>query len=187
MIVLGIDHAVASVMGTGLIESIPTADDRYLGHGAVKAPNIPYPKNMGYMYSNFIRLIQEEHPGLVVFEEQKDNRGFIATQRLHEIQGAFKVFCVHNHIPFLSIPPSTMKKIITGNGWASKYEVAVAVAEKLGVGVETLTNMVYYKQGSKKGQLKDKVGFDSSDALGLCLAWRTYLKIVGGNLDYDGK
>lgn len=186
MIVLGIDHAVSSYMGYGVVDSIHMGNDIYVTHGLISAHNISYPKNMTHMVSKFSLLVKEYRPGLVVFEDQKDNRGFEATQKLHEVQGALKVFCVQNHIPFLSIPPTTMKKIVAGNGWAGKDEVAQAVAKTLGVEYNQIISTTYYKQGSKKGMVKG-IAYDASDALGLIVAWRTFLRVTGGHLSYDGK
>jgi hypothetical protein len=87
---------------------------------------------------------------------------------------------------FTEIPPSTMKKTITGYGWSTKEEVATKVANILNVPFESIVRANYYKSVDKAGLLKNYT-LDGSDALGLAISLLPYLKDRGGIQDYVGR
>jgi Holliday junction resolvasome RuvABC endonuclease subunit len=100
--------------------------------------------------------------------------------------GCAKRLCVELGIPFAEIPPTTLKLIVAGNGWATKEEVALRISEHLKVPYESIVSVTYYTQGLKKGQIKSYI-MDGSDALALAMTLPVYLKRPGIKLDYKGR
>lgn len=189
MRVLGIDHGT-STTGWGLLDvtmdSEGTLSFKHIEHGLIWKPkDMSYPYYMKYMVQALRDKLAELHPEYVALEAPKDNRGFKATQVLTELLGSIKTMCMETGYGFCEIPPSTMKKIVTGYGWSNKEEVARAAAETLGLQFEDIVAVEYYKSGAKAGQVK-KLLLDGTDALGLALSLVPYTKDHGG-LDYNPK
>lgn len=182
MIILGIDHGNTST-GWGLIESEFGKPFKYVAHGLIEDPMIHYPVTLHKFTDMAGELIDKHKPDMIALEAPKDNKGFIATQKLTELVGCFKRLAISKHIPFSEIPPSTMKLMIAGNGHATKEDVADKVASILGLKFEDIATIEYYKQGLKRGQIKS-YKLDASDALGLAIALQPYIKRIGG-MDYD--
>lgn len=53
----------------------------------------------------------------------------LASQRLGELGGCVRMWLFDNSIPYVEIPPLTLKKFATGNGRASKQEMIDAANE----------------------------------------------------------
>lgn len=53
-------------------------------------------------------------------------------QALGELGGVVRLALYDKDIPYVDVPPSTLKKVATGNGNASKEEVLAAAIRKLG-------------------------------------------------------
>lgn len=157
----------------------------YIKSGFIRNTGVFYPKTLLYYPGRIKELIRELKPGLVSLEAPKNNRGFSVTQKLTEMIGCIKMVCMETQTPFIEIIPSSMKKIITGNGWASKEEVARTLSDRFEIPYEELVYVTYYIQGLKKGQVKSYIT-DASDALGLAVCTPEYLRRTK-KLDYDGK
>lgn len=189
MIILGIDQSTKNT-GAGLIEATKDGDKvtyRYITHRFIPRPStIKYPESILYMTEQIRELLAELQPDLIAVEAPKDNRGFKATQVLTELLGAVKYTIMRSGYPFSEIPPSTMKKAITGYGWSTKEEVAIETAKILDIPFEQIAPAVLYKSGEKKGQVKEYV-LDGSDALGLALSLIPYTRAQKGVLDYRPK
>lgn len=191
LIILGIDHGT-HITGYGLIDfNAITGEKKYLMNGLNRLEaEILYPKTVlaqTEWVDKFLDGLYREHDmhiDLVALEGSNDNRGFTATQRLQELQGCIKLVLMKHKQPYTVIPPSTMKKIITGNGFADKEIVARTLSELYSLPFDELVNFTYYKQGIKKGQVKS-VLLDGSDALGLATAAPDYIKRVK-ELEYNG-
>lgn len=183
MRVLGIDHGT-KITGWGLIEAKYGEPFRYISSGLFREQGTPYPEYLSAMAKSVADKLRDIKPDCVALEAPKDNRGFTTTQRLTELVGCLKYTCMNLGVPFSEIPPSTMKLIVTGNGWATKEEVANRISKLLNVSMEEIVGTTYYKQGIKKGQIKSYI-LDGSDALGLAIALPIFLKRSGGGLDYD--
>lgn len=187
MRVLGIDQSTKNV-GWGLLEYSVVDRKRvtkYLCHGFIPRPKgLEYPETIRYMVNRLRDVLAEYTPDYIAIEAPKDNRGFKATQILTELIGAIKYTMMEARYSFIEIPPSSMKKIVTGYGWSSKEEVAVEAARQLGLNYEDIVPAELYKSGAKKGQVKEYI-LDGSDALGLALAFLDYLKQKDSKLDYE--
>jgi len=76
--------------------------------------------------------IQKPYPTLICIEEYSygsKNGG----ERLGEWGGVLRVLLHELMVPFMEVPPSTLKKFITGNGNASKTEMSLALFERFGI------------------------------------------------------
>lgn len=189
MLVLGIDHGT-KISGWGLLNVSLDKNKEltfsHVAHGLVYRPKgMDYPYSMSYMVRALRDKLAEVHPDYVALEAPKDNRGFKATQVLTELLGSIKTMCMEAGYGFSEIPPSTMKKLVTGYGWSDKEEVARAAAVKLGLKFEDIVGVEYYKSGAKEGKVK-RLLLDGTDALGLAMALVPYTKNNGG-LDYNPK
>lgn len=186
MLVLGVDQSTTN-LGAGLVRYSGSKDDtkvEYVTHRFIHRPKgLEYPQTLFYIVNELRNLLTELKPDYVALEAPKDNRGFKATQILTELLGAIKYSLIAAKYGFVEIPPSTMKKIITGHGWSTKEEVAIAVAKKLQVPFESIVPAIYYTSGQKVGQVRKYI-LDGSDALGLALAFVPYLRMPGKKMDY---
>jgi crossover junction endodeoxyribonuclease RuvC len=176
MIILGIDPSNYS-MGYGVIDfDIHTQKESYVTHGFIRETVKHYPETLVSQISQLKALLNSDKipaPAVVSIEAPKDNKGFTSHQRQVELIGCIKALLIDLKISFIEIPPNTMKNMITGNGWASKEEVARAISDKYGIKFEDIVVTTYYKQGIKKGQIKSYI-LDGSDALALATVFPSY-------------
>jgi len=144
MRILGIDHSTACT-GWGLIRAElidGQLDYEYIAHGYLEKPKgLNYPDTLRYMGNSVRDLLAELKPDMVALEAPKDNRGFKATQALTELVGIIKYILMTAGYPFKEIPPSTMKKLVTGYGWSTKEEVATKIAELFSIPYENLVKV----------------------------------------------
>lgn len=185
MIILGFDHG-NTISGFGVVKCEQGKPFEFVDNGFITVPNLPYPETL-LVYINMLEdLILKHKPDMIALEAPKSNRGFATHQHLVELLGCAKGLCVKLGIPFSEIPPSTLKLIVAGNGWASKEEVARRVSDHLKVPYDQIVKVTYYTQGLKKGQIKSYL-LDGSDALALAITLPIYLKRQGNKLDYAGR
>lgn len=186
MRILGIDQSTKNT-GAGLIEVNKSEEVKYITHCFISRPKgLAYPESILYMVEHLRDLLPELAPDIVAVEAPKDNRGFRSTQIMTELLGAIKYSLMRAGYPFSEIPPSTVKKQVTGYGWSSKEEVAVETAKQLGLRVEDIAPAVYYQTGKKRGQVKEYI-LDGSDALAIALTLVPYTRSKGGALDFRPK
>lgn len=76
-----------------------------------------------------LRLIKDFNPQILAVE-----KAFFANNRnaslLNVLVDEIKAIARRKKLKLVSYAPSSLKKFITGNGWANKYEVAQAVAQQ---------------------------------------------------------
>jgi crossover junction endodeoxyribonuclease RuvC len=87
-------------------------------------------------YINF--LISEWKPDLILFEGLSFGSRGDALYQLGMINGIILILLYEAGYNIQSVPPTKIKKSITGNGRASKLEVALAVSKKLGFDFSTI-------------------------------------------------
>lgn len=85
--------------------------------------------NLQYARRIVLRLIKDFKPNLLVVE-----KAFFANNRnaslLNVLVDEIRAIARRKRLRLAAYSPSTLKKFITGNGWANKYEVAQAVAQQ---------------------------------------------------------
>ena len=182
MIIMGIDPG-NSITGYGLMDmNMTNGNLSYITHGVIRDHMIKYPTSLVFIPREIKDLVKEYEPKIVVIEGPKHIRGFRSHQVQVELIGTIKHVLVSSNRSFVEMPPTTLKKIVSGNGWATKEEVARSISTILGISYERLIEVEYYKSGKKKGQVKKEI-LDGTDALGLLLAFPTFIKKVK-NLDF---
>jgi len=100
----------------------------YHGVKIIKKGNSPN-DNLQYARSVILRLIKDFQPNLMVVENvffARNRKAYLLNVLIDEI----KAIARRKRISLVSYSPSTVKKFICGNGWASKDEVAKAVVSK---------------------------------------------------------
>ncbi len=157
----------------------------YVTHGLIRDPRINYPQTLFNYPAELSKIIEKYRPSVVGIEGAKDIRGYISTRNQSELIGCYKKLFIQFGIPYIEIPPTFLKKIIVGNGAATKEEVARTLSNIFNIDYEYLVQPTYYKFGPKKGKVKKYV-LDGSDALGVALSVPQYILKVG-KLDYKGR
>lgn len=73
-------------------------------------------------------------------------------------------------VDLFPIHPTSLKKELTNNGRADKYEVAVTVCEENNLNYKEIVPCEYYQRGSQKGKPRPKTEkYDITDAIGLAM------------------
>ncbi len=122
-IILGIDPGT-TIMGYGVIQI--TAKEMSL----VSMGSIALSKYTGHalklqkIYERTIGLIEEYHPDELAIEAQFHGKNVQSMLKLGRAQGVAIAAVLSRQIPYVEYAPKKIKKSITGNGNASKEQVA---------------------------------------------------------------
>jgi Holliday junction resolvasome RuvABC endonuclease subunit len=185
MIIMGIDSATR-LAGYGYMDfNVKTFEFKYISHGTIGNKQVKYPISLVTIPRRISDLITELRPSVVAIEAPNHTKGFGSTKAQMEMIGCIKRLLVQKNIPYTEIEAASLKRIVAGNGFASKEEVARVISDKLDIPFDKLAYVEYYKQGPKKGNIKG-YATDGSDALGLALAFPFYIKEVNNQLDFKG-
>lgn len=95
-----------------------------------------------YQIYNHMKEIFKEHPDItVVVRERGFSRFPSVTQALFKVVGISDICCfIHKHDTVNEITPTTIKKAITGNGKASKDDVATKVSTYISTDINFSTD-----------------------------------------------
>lgn len=69
---------------------------------------------------------------LVVIEGYSYGSHLAYAREIGELGGVIRNHLYQERVPYIDVPPNTLKKIATGNGKATKYQVMQAAAKRLG-------------------------------------------------------
>ncbi len=131
MRVLGLDPGSRRT-GYGVVEREGNAL-RGLAHGALTPPaGAALPKRLAFIADGVARLIQDFSPDEVVVEEAFHHEFARSTLVLGHVRGALLVTAAQRDLPIAEYAPRSIKLAVTGNGAASKPQVASMVARLLG-------------------------------------------------------
>lgn len=129
-IILGIDPGT-NILGFGLIRIV----DRQLSlieMGVLKLQKIPDPfARLGKIYESIDALIEKFHPHEVAIEAPFFGKNIQSMLKLGRAQGVALAPAFNRGIPVFEYSPRKMKQAITGNGNASKEQVAMMVGNIL--------------------------------------------------------
>jgi Holliday junction resolvasome RuvABC endonuclease subunit len=155
--ILGIDGALAK-SGICVIKNINGENFAFTG---VLLPNKLNSERLLHIKDYMSELVEEHKPEFSAIEGYA--QGAIGrTFSIAEAGGVFRLVLVDNNIPTVEIPPTTLKKYTTGNGFAKKPLM-----------IKTLLNMY---------GLKFKTG-DEADAFALAIAGLDYFNCDVVELD----
>jgi crossover junction endodeoxyribonuclease RuvC len=164
-IILGIDPGT-SIMGYGIIQSkgeVPMMLD--MGLIKLKTISDPYLK-LKEIYARTTELITKYCPDEFAIEAPFFGKNVQSMLKLGRAQGVAIASALQRDIPIFEYAPRKIKMAVTGNGNASKEQVA---------GI--LKNILRYK--------KDPEDYDATDALAVALC-HFYQKEIPGGTNFKG-
>jgi len=122
-IILGIDPGT-SIMGFGLISVKGGKMEMIAMHELIlnKYPN--HETKLKYIFDRTLSLIDEYHPDEVALEAPFFGKNVQSMLKLGRAQGVAMAASLHRDVPITEYSPKKIKMAITGNGNASKEQVA---------------------------------------------------------------
>ena len=131
-IVLGVDPGT-HVMGYGALVLAPDGP-RLLTAGVLRARTRDAPHlRLGQLAAALEDVLDQARPTTVVIENAFSNRNPRTAIRLGEARGVVIAAAFRRGAPIVEVSPADAKKRITGNGRASKVQVAAMVPRLLGL------------------------------------------------------
>lgn len=161
--VLGIDPG-SRVTGWGVVER-RQGQLCLVAHGTLRLGEGPVSERLAQIHQAIGSLVCEHEPGAFAIEEAFLGRNVRSMMRLAEARAVSILAAELNSVQIHEVPPSLVKKSVTGHGRASKEAVRAAVMQLLG-----------WEQDAAPP------AFDASDALaiGLCVLLRLGAPALGG-------
>tara|TARA_S200000501_G_C20634470_1_gene660420 strand:- start:257 stop:805 length:549 start_codon:yes stop_codon:yes gene_type:complete len=158
-VILGIDPGT-NIMGFGLIKCIKS-EIKLLQYGIItlsKEPN--HEMKLKKIFTRVTELIVDYKPDEMAIESPFFGKNVQSMLKLGRAQGVAMAAGLQKDVPIFEYAPKKIKKSITGNGNASKEQLA-----------KFLMNFLKFEHESKNK-------FDATDALGaaLCHHFQTNLK-----------
>ncbi|HLU87589.1 MAG TPA: crossover junction endodeoxyribonuclease RuvC [Taishania sp.] len=128
-IILGIDPGT-TVLGYGIIH-VRGKNLKLLNFGIVQLSKLPdHPAKLERIYSRIDGLIKEYKPQELAIEAPFFGKNVQSMLKLGRAQGVVIAACLANGMSFEEYTPRRIKQSVTGNGSASKEQVA-AMLEKM--------------------------------------------------------
>lgn len=148
-IILGMDPGT-TIMGYGII-LIKDKEIKLLQYGVIKLSKYTnHAIKLSKIFERVLQLIEEYHPDEVAIEAPFFGKNIQSMLKLGRAQGVAMAAALYRDVPIVEYAPKTVKQAVTGNGNASKEQVAAMV--------ERLVN-----------QKLDAQFFDATDALAVAL------------------
>jgi crossover junction endodeoxyribonuclease RuvC len=132
--IIGIDPGLAAT-GIGIVAGRSMAVDSY-SYGSINTPkSSSLPIRLDQIYSNLMGILRDEKPDLMVVEDifslnKYPKSGIV----LGKVAGVILLAGCQVGIPVVEIPVREAKKVLTGNGNATKTQLEAAVRHTLNVG-----------------------------------------------------
>lgn len=118
MIYLGLDQSLSSA---GVV--VLNDEGRVLFQGLIEPGKRRGAERLAYEFDEFSKIIEEWKPDFAAME----GYSYGSTGRLFELGecGGTLKLCMYKHqLPFIIVPPTTLKKFVTGNGGSNKDAMA---------------------------------------------------------------
>jgi len=131
MVILGVDPGL-NVTGYGIIEALPD-HLRLITAGDIRPPSTePLAQRLGVIHRTLSQLIVRYRPDTVVLEKIFTHYRHVTTATLMaHARGVACLVAQEHGVPLAEYPPTQVKKSLTGNGSASKEQVARMVGQWL--------------------------------------------------------
>lgn len=128
MRIMGVDGALAST-GICVLESKKVLELTKIRTASVKAtPNES--ARLKQISNEFTNLLKYHNPDCVVMENQHVSRLNAKTGLgLSRVRGVFQLICALHGVPFYTLEPSEIKKMVTNKGNANKELVQICARE----------------------------------------------------------
>lgn len=129
--ILALDLSLAST-GWAVI-SIEDRRPYLLDHGAIKTnAKETHGKRLSQI-SKGVDSVTWDYGGFIAIAKEKGfSRHAATTQAIYKVHGVIEELFAHDYV-IIDIPPTTVKKLVTGSGKASKEDVEMAVRRLLGL------------------------------------------------------
>ena len=150
MVILGIDPGLRST-GYGIIDALPS-QHRVIAAGDIRpSAQEPLAARLAFLHASLTVLIMRHRPDTAVLEKLFTHHAHVTTAALMaHARGVVCVTVQEQGLALAEYPPTQVKQSLTGNGHASKAQVARMVRMRLGCG-------------------DPEWSFDTTDALALAL------------------
>ena len=131
MVILGVDPGLRAT-GFGIVEALPSRM-RVVTAGDIRPPaSSPMPGRLGRIHDDLARLITRHHPDTLALEKIFTHSKHLTTATLMaHARGVVCVLAQQHGLPLAEYAPTEVKKRLTGNGHASKEQVARMVGKLL--------------------------------------------------------
>lgn len=131
-IILGIDPGT-TVMGYGLIR-VRGKKIEMLNFGVIQLSKLPtHPDKLKRIFDRLVGIIEEYKPDEMAIEAPFFGKNVQSMLKLGRAQGVAIAASLSHDIPFEEYSPRRIKQAITGNGNASKEQVAAMLQKLLGI------------------------------------------------------
>ncbi|MFT7620695.1 MAG: crossover junction endodeoxyribonuclease RuvC [Planctomycetota bacterium] len=121
-IILGIDPGTATT-GFGLLR-VEGSQIRAIGWGAWRPQRtLTRAEKLYHLATSLDQCIQQFHPTSVSIEQAFVGQNIQSALRLGEARGALMATCAQYQIPVHEYATATVKKVVAGNGRASKEQI----------------------------------------------------------------
>lgn len=129
-IILGIDPGT-TVLGYGIIH-IKGKNMELLNFGIVQLSKLPtHPDKLKRIFERLDGLIKEYRPDEMAIEAPFFGKNVQSMLKLGRAQGVAIAAAINNNVPFEEYTPRRIKQAVTGNGNASKEQVAAMLQSLL--------------------------------------------------------
>jgi crossover junction endodeoxyribonuclease RuvC len=172
MVILGIDPG-STVTGYAFLSTtnpnavVPT-DFKVLDAGALKVKGSLGPsQRISILHIGLHRLIEAYVPQIMVMEKAFYDKNVATAIRLGEVRGAYIAAAGRSQVAIEEVTPAEVKKLIAGNGRASKEEVAVSIKALMG-----------FDRGGLPFDVTDAVAIALSYGMGGAAKWSSTKSVV---------
>ncbi|MCX7883229.1 MAG: crossover junction endodeoxyribonuclease RuvC [Brevinematales bacterium] len=132
MRVIGIDPGLER-LGYGVVEGGPS-QAKVCGYGLVTTDKEkPVQERLKTLYEDVGVLIERYTPDLLVMEDLIFSRNVTTAMVVSAVRGVVMLLAAQRGLGFREVSPSQLKKIICGNGRATKTQIKRALQYVLGI------------------------------------------------------
>ena len=131
MIIFGIDPGLIAT-GYGIITAQGARVELVTAGDIRPERTLPLPQRLEHIHDSLARLMTRYHPETVVLEKLFTHHHHVTTAALMaHARGVACLVAQEHQVPVAEYPPTQVKKSLTGNGAASKDQVARMVGQWL--------------------------------------------------------
>ena len=167
MKILGIDHGKST--GFGFIDG-----DKLTSYGRLVIEGESIGNKMLEFYNYIYNLVEIYKPDIIVAEMPNHFRNAKTSRTLIGYYMIIHLIATMKGINIVEAHPTSLKKVVAGDGRANKDDVAKTIAKIHDVDIKNILEHDYYKTGERRGLVKETY-YDISDAIALA----TYAKLRG--------
>jgi len=132
--ILGFDPGTR-IAGYGIIDAGPGGELSVVSYGAIHlqppAGKIDMPDRLRKLYEALDAIVREHSPDILALEKIFHGRSFTSVMKVGEARGVGLLVGSLHELEIEEYAPTRVKKIVTGNGQASKSQVQAMMARLL--------------------------------------------------------